>query len=293
VHHLANPHDPVRYAMLALLLAACSGSADAINGDADASELDAPDSPVPAPGDDAAMRPDVATLPDAADGGVKADAKADAAADAGTPCKKDITVVASVGTGAGALSGHSNGCWRVVDADGAANHSFRKCSTSSFQVVNTSAPSYAYDDTNVNRPLSEDQSFLAQCSQGATGDGYEYLAYRGGWRLLHASHLRAYFAELYGDAIDDVDSYFHLPGVYEGNAQLAAHAPHVFPMINIGPSPGAHLEHQIETDALALCKEVVSPGYFGTYNASWQSGMGPSDPRVLALAKALDACTTQ
>lgn len=225
------------------------------------------------------------------DGNLAADlATHHGAVDAGPACAKQLTVVFSVGVGAGAVASLSNGCWKVVDADGAANHAFRKCSTSSFVVVNPNAGNWAYDDTNPSRPLSQDQSFLDQCSSGAGGDGYEYMAYRGSWRILPAPNRRAYFAELYGDQTDDVDSLRAASGVWQGNPQLQQHHD-VYPMINIGPSPGAHLEGQIEAEALALCRAVPDRGYFGTYVATWQLGMSAGDPRAVAVAQALNACT--
>ena len=216
--------------------------------------------------------------------------KPDAHVDAGPSCAKHITVVFSVGVGAGALDSHSNGCWTVVDADGAANHKFRKCSTSNFQVGNPLADNYSYDDTNPQRALSQDQTFLSQCASGATGDGFEFMAYRGGWRLLGAPHLKAYFAELYGDATNDVDSLLSMSGAYTGNAQLAAHS-NVYPMINIGPPATAHLENHIGATTLALCKKIADNGYFGTYVATWPDGLAANDPRTLAVANALDKCT--
>jgi hypothetical protein len=217
-------------------------------------------------------------------------AKPDAHVDAGPSCAKHITVVFSVGVGAGALESHSNGCWTVIDADGAANHKFRKCSTSNFQVGNPTGDNYSYDDTNPSRPLSEDQTFLSQCSAGATGDGFEFMAYRGSWRVLGAPHLKAYFAELYGDATTDVDSLLSMSGVYTGNAQLAAHS-NVYPMINIGPPASANLENHIGATTLALCKKIANQGYFGTYVATWPAGLAANDPRTLAVANALDKCT--
>ena len=247
------------------------------------------------PQEDAAA--DAPRLPPPGDAGASLDADAavdahthDAAPDAPS-CKKEITVVASVGTGAGALDGHSNGCWHVIDADGAANKAFRKCSTSNYQVKNASAANYAFDDTNPLASLSQQQSFLSQCSSGASGDGYEYMAYRGGWRFLSAPHLRAYFAELYGDGTDDIDSLWSQQGVYQGNAEIKSHG--AYPMMNVGPTPGSGLESTIESQGLAICKTIPDKGYFGTYVATWDQPMGPSDPRVLAFAKALDACTAK
>src|SRR5262249_40626670 len=110
-------------------------------------------------------------------------------------CKKTIKVVFSVGTGSG--SARPNGCWSVIDADGSTNKSFRKCSTSKYEVNNAGAPNYSYDDTNPEHG-GADQPFLHKCAEGATGDGYEFLAFRSGrWRLISAPHLRAFFAELY------------------------------------------------------------------------------------------------
>jgi hypothetical protein len=214
----------------------------------------------------------------------------DAAAEAAPACGKHITVVFSVGTGAGSLASHTSACWSVVDADGAADKQWRKCSTSNFVVGNPSAPNWAFDDSNPNAPLSQDESFLQQCSAGSTGDGFEYLAYRGSWRLMYpATHLKAFFAELYtGDgAVDDLWSQ---PGVYSGNSQLAGHT--VYPMINIGPTnPPSNVATVIENGALAMCKTVKDGGMLGVYVGTWNQPMPANDPRILALAKAVDSCT--
>jgi hypothetical protein len=267
---------------VATLVVACSG------GEAAGPSLQ----PLPEVGDSGS---DAERPPPVVDASHEVDAPVEARGPEAGPdapsCKKEIVVLFSVGTGAGSLSTHSNGCWSVVDADGAANKSFRKCSTSNHLVKNPSAPNYAYDDTNPNNPLAQDQAFLAECSTGATGDGFEYMAYRGGWRFLGATHLKAYFGELYGDAIDDVDSLWSQSGVYQGNAEIKAHT--AYPMMNIGPSPGAGLEKTIETEGLAICKTLPDHGYFGAYVATWDQPMGPSDARVLAFAKALDDCTSK
>jgi hypothetical protein len=255
----------------------------AADGDEGGTSTNAPATPAAGTGTE--------TDADAGDAGHVGDAgKSDAHVDAGPSCAKHLTVVFSVGVGASALETHSNGCWTVVDADGAANHKFRKCSTSNFQVGNPTADNYSYDDTNPSRALSQDQTFLSQCSSGATGDGFEFMAYRGSWRLLGAPHLTAYFAELYGDATTDVDSLLSTSGVYNGNAQLAAHN-NVYPMINIGPPASAHLENHIGATTLALCKKIANHGYFGTYVATWPDGLAANDPRTLAVANALDKCT--
>jgi hypothetical protein len=108
--------------------------------------------------------------------------------------------------------------------------------------------------------------------------------------MLSAPHLRAYFAELYGDAVDDVDSFWSQSGVYQGNPQLAGKTD-VYPMMNVGPPSSSNLAGQIETDALAICKNIKDKGYFGTYVATWKRPMPANDARVVALAKALNACT--
>lgn len=215
------------------------------------------------------------------DGGAPYDAgHADAATiDAGPACKKHLTVVFAVGTGAGAVASHSNGCWTVIDADGAANPQYRKCSTGKLVVQNPGAPNYAFDDTNPNAPLSSDQSFLGQCSFGAAGDGFEYMAYRGSWRLLTAPHINAYFAELYSTD-QMIDDYFGLwPTTLSGQT--------VSPMINIGPNDPP----TIKSSALKMCQRVADHGYFGVYNGAYKIGMGPTDARALALVAALDSCT--
>ena len=203
------------------------------------------------------------------------------------PCSKHLTVLFSVGTGAGALSSHAGACWDVIDADGAANKQWRKCSTSNFVVANPTAPNWAFDDTNPNAPLTDDENFIQKCAAGSTGDGYEYMAYRGGWRLLFPeTHLRAFFAELHaGDG--DVDD--NWPSAYVNNSQLANHT--VYPMINIGPTNVSNPAPTIKTDGLAICKTIKDGGMFGVYVGTWNQPMSSSDPRILALASALDACT--
>jgi len=279
-------HSTVRGLLAACAALVCACGAATGEAPSDDASTDAPEG-VDAARDDAQPADTHADF-DAHDASPTHDAAIDTF-DAAPACTKHLTVLFSVGVGAGALAGHTNGCWDVVDADGAANHTFRKCSTSTFVVVGPDRPNYSYDDTNPSRPLSEDEDFLSKCASGATGDGYEFMAYRDGWRLLGATHLRGFFAELYGDATDDVDSLWSVPGVYEGNKQLAGH--HVYPMINVGPPLASHLEGKIEKDALAICKTIADGGYFGTYVATWSDGMDATDPRVLALAKALDACT--
>lgn len=281
-------HSTVRALVSACVLATCGCGAAVGDGQHDDASIDET-STLDAGADTETS--DTHALVDAHDAAPTHDAKVDVADafDAGPPCSKHLTVLFSVGVGAGALAGHTNGCWDVIDADGAANKSFRKCSTSSFVVVGPDRPSYSYDDTNPSRPLSEDTDFLSKCASGATGDGFEFMAYRGGWRILGATHLRAYFAELYGDATDDVDS-LRTTSAWVGNKELAAHK-NVYPMINIGPPKSSHLESTIESAALALCKSIDDGGYFGTYVATWSDGMDATDPRVIALAKALDDCT--
>jgi len=214
----------------------------------------------------------------------------DAAAEAAPACGKHITVVFSVGTGAGSLASHASACWSVVDADGAADKQWRKCSTSNYVVGNPSAPNWAFDDSNPNAPLSQDQSFIQQCAAGSTGEGFEYLAYRGSWRLMFPeTHLKAFFAECYtGD--DAVDDLWSQPGVYSGNSQLANHT--VYPMINIGPTtPPSNVATVVENGALAMCKTVKDGGMLGVYVGTWNQPMPSNDPRILALAKAVDTCT--
>src|SRR5947207_2660565 len=114
-------------------LTAC-GSAGLADPPATGSDVDAAgDSPAP----DAVDPEDGST--NVSDGGVKHDGSVkDAAppADLAPKCTKHLTVVFAVGTGAGAVDSLSNGCWTVIDADGAANHSYRKCSTGNMIVSN-------------------------------------------------------------------------------------------------------------------------------------------------------------
>jgi hypothetical protein len=295
----------MRLHVLALLVAVgvnagCSGSPDGgtpddANGEGGASVVP-PGDDAGAPGDaghgDAGPALDAAGDVHQADAGAPHDAGTghDAAHDAApeaSACAKHLTVVFSVGTGAGSLASHSGACWDVIDADGAADPSWRKCSTSNYVVKNASAPNWAFDDSNPDAPLAQDQSFLSHCAQGATGIGFEYLAYRGSWRLMFpANHLKAFFAELHASD-DDVDD--NWPGAYVGNAQLANHT--VYPMINIGPRNDASPEAKIQNDGLAICKTVKDGGYFGVYVGTWDQPMPSNDPRILALATALDACT--
>lgn len=290
--------------------AACSAAADGSNETGD--DAGASPSSTGAGGDEDAP---TGTLPDASavdvgaqgpdaggTGGGASDSGKSGSGDSGKPsdggggkdapsCAKHLTVLFSVGTGAGSLASHATtGCWDVIDADGAANKSWRKCSTGNYMVVNASAPNWAFDDSNPDAPLAQDQSFLAQCASGATGDGYEYLAYRGSWRLMFpANHLRAFFAELHASDSDVDDNW---PSAYVGNAQLANHT--VYPMFNIGPrndpSPQTTLA-KIKNDGIAICKTVKDGGFFGIYVGTWDQPMPDNDPRIVALANALDTCT--
>lgn len=218
------------------------------------------------------------------------EAAKDATPDAPPPpaCSKHVTVLFSVGTGAGSLAAHAtSGCWTVVDADGAANKNWRKCSTGDWTVHNTSAPNWAYDDTNPNHDLTQEKSFIQQCASNSTGLGFEYMAYRGGWRLVFPeTHLKAFFAELHaGDG--DVDD--NWPSAYVNNSQLANHT--VYPMINIGPTQVSNPAPTIKSDGLAICKTIKDGGYFGVYVGTWNQPMSQTDARIVALASALDSCT--
>lgn len=271
-------------ALAALLLAALGCDGTLVGGlaadDADEAAVDAAGDAVPR---DAAS-PDRRGAPDAqqdaAPGALSALDRGTAAQDAAPPCKKKLTVVCSVGTGCGAVRSLSNGCWVAINADGAATKQYRKCSTSNFVVKNPGAPNYAYDDTNPNRPLSADKSYLAKCSSGATGIGFEYMAYRNGtWRLLTAPHMKAYFAELYSSDQHVWDYYAHWPKSLSGHT--------VYPMINIGPQQPATIQKATAT----TCAAVARGGYFGIYNSDWAHGMGAADARAKALAAALNKCT--
>ncbi len=205
-------------------------------------------------------------------------------------CKKHITVIATVGV-PGLSKYRTNGCWKVIITDGAAlPDKYRKCSTSDFKVHNKKAPSYAYDDTSPSHSLSAEKSFLRRCSSGATGVGWEFMAYRSGWRLLKAPRLRAYFGELYGGSMRDIDSLWYVRGVYRGNAALARHT-RVFPMINFGTPKAANLHRRIAAETLKICRTVKNRGFFGLYNASWREGMPIDDPRLRAVQRGLNACT--
>ena len=252
----------MRSLCLVLLACACDGGMDSSSAN--------PDGAVSPPSSDAALADAAAT-----DGSPRTPPP-----DAGPNCRKHLKVIFAVGTGAGAVDSLSNGCWSVIDADGSANRQFRKCSTSNFVVSNPSAPNYAYDDTNPTRALSQDQSFLSQCSSGATGDGYEYMAYRGGaWRLLTATRMRAYFAELYSSDASVADYLAQWPRTLSGHT--------VSPMINIGPNAAS----TIQSAASSMCTPLSDGGYFGVYNGAWQDPMPATDARARALATALNRCT--
>jgi hypothetical protein len=256
-----------------------------------------------APADEVAAGPDVDTSKPASDAdaandplpeepeapGTPSSPGVDAGVDAGPPCKKHLTVIFTVGV-PGKSKMKTNGCWTPVIADGAAVKEFRKCSTSNFVVSNATGTAWAYDDTNPAHPLTQEKNFLASCAGGTTTGGYEYMAYRGGWRLLGAPGLKAYFAELYGSSLTDIDSLYYVSGVYRSNAALAAHK-NVYPMMNFGPPKSANLQAKVEAETLKLCKPVADGGYFGAYNASWQDGMEANDARLLAFQRALDSCT--
>lgn len=280
-------------------------AADAIDEDIEGPNVDTQAEPaLPAEADDDPFAADPQMEAEAEaeiDNGISGD-DAQAAADLANPgvtiqsgaaapkCKKHITVVATVGV-PGASKYRTNGCWTVVITDGAARpQEYRKCSSSNFRVQNHNAPSYAYDDTSPAHPLAAEKRFLASCSAGATGVGWEFMAYRGGWRLLHTRHLRAYFGELYGSSPRDIDSLWYIHGVYRGNARLARRT-HVFPMINFGTPRAANLQRRIAAETLKTCRSVRNRGYFGLYNASWREGMAADDPRLRAVERGLNACT--
>ena len=273
---------PARLAGISLLLlVACGGADDVVEDEPDVEEVPGPavdlDRPSPAGEIDA----------DGEEPGFDPLAPIETPAKA-VACKKKITVIATVGV-PGKSKYRTNGCWDVVVTDGAANEDFRKCSTSSFVVGNAGAESYAYDDTSPAHPLGAERSFLARCAKGASGDGYEFMAYRGGWRRLRAPHMRAYFAELYGSSASDIDSLWFMKSIYKNNP--IKDRKHVYPMINNGPPRKAKLEKKLGHDALAICKTVPNGGYFGIYNASWREEWTPTDPRLVALENALDRCT--
>jgi hypothetical protein len=225
------------------------------------------------------------------EGGAEAAADAHDAAPDAPSCAKHVTALFTVGTGAGSLASHAtSGCWDVVDADGAANNAWRKCSTNKYTVVNAGAVNWAFDDSAPTHDLTQDKDFISKCSAGATGIGFEYLAYRGGWRLLFPyPGLKAFVAELHSSDFD-VDDYW--PSAYVNNQELASHT--VYPMFNIGPrndpSPQQTLS-KIEKHGESICKTIRDKGYFGIYVGTWDQPMPSNDPRIVALAKALDACT--
>lgn len=198
-------------------------------------------------------------------------------------CTKMLTVILTVGV-PGLSKWKTNGCWKPVVTDGAAVSSFRKCSTSTFKVANNpTAPNWAYDDTNPTHDATTEKNFFAACSNGATGDGYVFMAYNGGFRYLDALTVKAHFAELYTSTMTDIDSH--------NGVSFGAHTD-VYPMMNFGPPASANLQAKVGTEAKKLCATVKTNGYFGLYNASWQDGMAADDARLTAVEQALDACTT-
>ncbi len=211
--------------------------------------------------------------------------------DAGPLCKKNLAVICTVGTDCGPISSHSNGCWTSIDADGAIPGSkWRKCSSNTFTVGNASAPNWALDDTSLSHPAGADPTFLNQCASGASGYGFEYMAFRGGWELLGHAGLKAYFAELHSSD-NDVDDYYRT-SAWQGNAQLAAHS-NVYPMINIAPigvDPSSAAS-TILADGYELCTKVADGGYFAIYAGDWRNGYGNGDARAVAMGTALDLCT--
>jgi hypothetical protein len=225
---------------------------------------------------------DVSAVPD-----LEAARDMESAPDLLPKCSKRMTVVFSVATGSGAAEQLSNGCWNVINADGAGGGDFRKCSTNTCSNPNfngctvqyTNKPNYAFDDTNPTQ-ASEDQTFLDTCASGATGIGFEYMAYRGGWLLLPKPNIKGYFAELYQNdqtVWDSTYNQWHSP--YNGHT--------IAPMINIGPQdPSA-----ISAGTAMMCKYVGNGEYFGIYNGDWATPMDASDPRAKALASALNNCT--
>lgn len=217
------------------------------------------------------------------------DAGADAAP-ANDKCAKHLTVIETVGV-PGVSKWKTNGCWTIVNADGASKgNDYRKCSTVNFKMTNAGGTSYAYDDTSPSHNLTQEKNYLAECSKGATGDGLEYMAYRGGWRPLAAPRLKAYFAELYGSSTSDMDSLWFKTGVYKNNTTLKK-ITNVYPMINFGLPKTAAYAKKIENDSYVICKTVKDGGYFGVYNAAWQSTWEADDIRLVALERAINKCT--
>jgi hypothetical protein len=238
-------------------------------------DVDLANPPAPPPGEEATEIPPESTPPDPMQPAPQ--------------CGKKITVISTVGV-PGASKFQTNGCWNVIVTDGSAVKAYRKCSTSDFVVHNATGISYAYDDTNPQHSLTQEKTFLAKCASGATGDGWEFMAYRAGWRLLGAPRLKAYFAELYGSSMTDIDSLWYVNGVYKNNAVLAKHAD-VYPMINFGTPKTSNLHTKMGAEALKICKTVKDGGYFGIYNAAWREGMPAGDPRLVAFQNAMNACT--
>jgi hypothetical protein len=204
-------------------------------------------------------------------------------------CKKKITVVFAVGAPRATLDALSNGCWTTEIADGS---TYRHCWYDK-PIADPKGTTWVYDDTNVlHGSYASEEAKVHACDNGGTR-GYEYMANRGGWRFIGATHVDAFFAELYSNADPrNIDDLWHIKSAYKQNPEVRQHRKRTFPMIAVGAKDQrVSFGHQ----ALATCKTVRRGGYFGLYSPFWHVGdpqhLEPGDLRLRRLAMALNRCT--
>jgi hypothetical protein len=203
-------------------------------------------------------------------------------------CKKKITVILTVGLPRALLDKMNNGCWTTEVTDSEAH---RRCWYDK-PIAGAKGTTWVYDDTNVEHgSFASEEAKVHACDNGGSR-GYEYMANRGGWRFVPATHLDGYFAELYSDSDPrNIDDLWHTKSAYKQNPTIRHHRKHTFPMIAIGEK-----DQRIAfgRQALATCKTVRNNGYFGLYNPFWRPGsqhVEPNDLRVRHLAIAMNRCT--
>jgi hypothetical protein len=204
-------------------------------------------------------------------------------------CKKKISVVFAVGAPRASLDAMSNGCWETEIAD---TSSYRHCWYDK-PIAHANGTAWVYDDTNVTHGSYESEAARVHACDNGGSRGYEYLANRGGWRFIGATHLDAYFAELYSDADPrNIDDLWHMKSAYKQNPDVKMHRKRTFPMIAVGER-----DQRIAfgRQALATCKTVRNNGYFGLYSPFWhpddKQHLEPNDVRLRHLAIALNRCT--
>jgi hypothetical protein len=178
----------------------------------------------------------------------------------------------SVNTGGFHLSqAKGNGCW---DSDEPTVTS-RYCHSNG-SIVNVHQSSWYYDDTNPYNG-GVDSAVIHDCARG-TSHGYEAMAYRGWWKIVHMPHT-AYFAELYLDDNDITD---------RGSVDTSVlHYKHVYPMIDFGPRDRSQAD-RIAYKTLYWCKRVRKNGFQGFYYGNWRNF---SDGDLRAAIRGLNACT--